>query len=75
MNLPRGEWLEPKEVAEKLCVCLSSVYSIIRNGQLKAYQFLPARKLVDSADLEEWMKKCEITAFAPNKPKQKEVMK
>lgn len=75
VELPRGRWLEPKDVSERLKVSLSSAYSLVRSGQFPVYQFLPGKRQVDSVDLEEWIEKRKITAIVPDKPRKKEVVK
>jgi excisionase family DNA binding protein len=57
-----GDFIEPKEVAEILCVTKAHVYNLIKRGKLKAVK--PGRVVrIYRSSLNEFMKKVEFKPY------------
>ena len=55
--------LTPADCAERACVSLSLIYSVIKQGRLKAYRIGcrgRGKYLVGEADFEAWLASCKL---------------
>jgi len=68
VNEKESEWLSPKDVAKKLGISLSQVYSYMRETPppWSYYRVTVSKKLTKSSDLEAWLEKVKVSAEKPD---------
>ena len=69
MDPEEKEWLMPKDVAKRIGISLSEVYTLMRQypPPWPFYRVTATKRLTRSADLDAWLEKVKVPAIVPDK--------